>query len=108
MHAEEHPRSRIVAGDKAPALLVADSTDIALESLALEAGPAAVIEVRRSTVVRIDSCLIQVRDQRQLFSPWPAVFVEGKAVEVEGNSARAPTASRWCAFSACRPRTRGW
>jgi hypothetical protein len=80
------PRSRIVSPDKAaPALLVTGGRDVVAESLALEAGPTAVVEVRRSEAVRIASCLVQVRDQRGSFSPWPAVFVEGRAVEVEDN-----------------------
>jgi len=83
------PRSRLVARDRegpgSRALFIDDSTDIAVESLALEGGSAAVIEVRHSAAVRIACCLIQPRDERQMVSLWPAVFIEGQAVEVEDN-----------------------
>lgn len=83
------PRSRIAApaqqGANSTALLIADSTDVVVESLALEGGSAAVVEVRRSAAVRIADNLVQPRDRRELFSPWPAIFVQGEMVEVEGN-----------------------
>lgn len=81
------PRSRIVAPDlegaKSTALFIADSSDIVVESLALEGGSAAVVEVRHCAAVRIAACLIQARARREFFSPWPAVFIDGQAVEVE-------------------------
>jgi len=83
------PASRIVApdnqGDDSTALRIFDSSDVAVETLAFEGGIQAVIEVQRSTVVRIADCLVQMRDFRQATSPWPALFVGGAAIEVEDN-----------------------
>jgi hypothetical protein len=83
------PRSRIRApdreGDKSIALVVFESTDVAVETLAFEGGSAAVIHVERSSVVRIEKCLIHYRDQRGAASPWPALFVDADQVEIEGN-----------------------
>lgn len=83
------PQSRIVAPDKdgpdSTAILIEKCNDIAVETLALEGGSEAVVHVRASTVVRVASCLIQARDRREGFSPWPAVFVEADMVEVEDN-----------------------
>lgn len=83
------PRSRIVApaqqGVSSTAVFIGDSTDIEIESLALEGGNGPVIEARGSTVVRIEECLVQFRDNPQVFSPWPAIFIDGSAVEIDGN-----------------------
>lgn len=83
------PRSRIAApvaeGPGSTALRILDSTDVAVESLALEGGTGAVVEVWRSAVVRIADNLIQARDRREIFSPWTAVFVHGEMIEVEDN-----------------------
>jgi len=83
------PASRIVAPDNqdvgSTALLVVDSSEVAVETLAFEGGLQAVVRVERSTVVRVADCLIQMRDFRQAGSPWPALFVGGAAVEIEDN-----------------------
>jgi hypothetical protein len=83
------PSSRIVApekqGAKSTALHVLNCSDIVIENLAFEGGIEAVVEVENSTVVRIASCLIQARDFRDAFSPWPAVFVDGQMIEIEDN-----------------------
>jgi hypothetical protein len=83
------PRSRIVApdGDGAgsSAVTITDSTDIAVESLALEGGKQAVVRVTGSQVVRVAQCLVQYRDTRGDFSPWAALFAEGEDIEIDGN-----------------------
>lgn len=83
------PASRIVAPDNqgagSTALHIVNSSDVAVETLAFEGGIQAVVQVERSTVVRIAGCLIQMRDFRQASSPWPALFVGGAAVEIEDN-----------------------
>jgi Family of unknown function (DUF6519) len=83
------PRSRIVApaeaGTGSTAVHITDSKDVVVDSLALEGGIAAVVRVERSTAVRIASCLVQARDRREVFSPWPAVFAHGELIEIEDN-----------------------
>lgn len=83
------PRSRIVAPEvkdkKSTALYIVKSTDIAVETLAFEGGVESVIAVTDSSVIRIASCLIQARDMRDIFSPWPALFVSARMVEIEDN-----------------------
>lgn len=83
------PRSRIAAPDRegagSTAVHIERCTDVTLESLALEGGSEAVVLVEDSAVLRIAECLIQARDERAVFSPWPAVFIEADGVEIEDN-----------------------
>jgi hypothetical protein len=83
------PASRIVAasaeGPGSSAVRIVGSRDVAVETLALEGGIEAVVHVEDSGAVRLASCLVQARDERQRFSPWPAVFVRGQAVELLDN-----------------------
>lgn len=83
------PRSRIVAPDQegadSTALHISDSSDVVVESLALEGGSAPVVMVEDSAVVRIASCLIQARDAREIPSPWPALYLDGAMAEIEDN-----------------------
>lgn len=83
------PASRIVAprdaGPESSALRVRRSADVVIESLALEGGLQAVVHVDDSLAVRLAQCLVQARDARERFSPWPAVFVHGEAIEVLDN-----------------------
>jgi hypothetical protein len=83
------PRSRIVAPDEtsdgSTAVTITRSEDICVESLALEGGNGPVVAVRSSKAVRLADSLIQFRDAREDFSPWTAVYAEGKAIEIEDN-----------------------
>lgn len=83
------PRSRIVAPDEqgpaSTALSIEGSTDVAVEALALEGGSGPVVEVRGSSALRIEACLLQFRDDLQRASAWPALFVDAQAVEIAGN-----------------------
>jgi hypothetical protein len=83
------PASRIVAasaeGPGSNAVRIVGSRDVAVETLALEGGIEAVVHVEDSGAVRLASCLVQARDQRDRFSPWPAVFVRGQAIELLDN-----------------------
>ena len=83
------PCSRLVAPDdrgaKSTVLRIEDSTDVAVETLALEGGTGAVVRVERSSVLRIADCLVQYRDERGLPTVWPALFISADEVEVEGN-----------------------
>lgn len=83
------PRSRIVAPDQegpgSTAILVTDSDDICIEALALEGGDEAVVRIEGTEVVRVTDCLVHYRGDRELFSPWPAIFAEGESIEIEGN-----------------------
>lgn len=84
------PRSRILAqsvnGLSQPAVRIDDSTDITIESLALIGGSAAVVQVEvDSAFVRLRDNLIQMRDDREQASPWPAVFTRADDVEIERN-----------------------
>jgi len=83
------PASRIVAasaeGPGSNAVHIVGSRDVAVEALALEGGIDAVVHVEDSGAVRLASCLVQARDERGRFSPWPAVFVRGQAIELLDN-----------------------
>jgi len=85
--------SRIVApkneGEESTAIHIEDCTDVLIETLALEGGAEAVVRIDDSVVVRVESCLIQYRDRREFFSPWPAVFVHGRLVELVDNIVEA-------------------
>ena len=82
------PRSRIVApkdeGEGSTALWIAGCNDVAVESLALEGG-GPVVMVQGSAAVRIATCLVQMRDLRDRYTAWAALFVEGESVLVEDN-----------------------
>ncbi len=83
------PDSRVVARDREGAasttFFIDGCTDVALETLAIEGGINAVVEVRRSRVFRLASCLVQARDERDRFSPWTAVFVDAEHAEITDN-----------------------
>ncbi len=84
------PRSRIVApeaeGAASTAIAIAGSRDIRVEGLALEGGNQPVVRIERSEVVHVEGCLVQYRDIRgRRFSPWPAIYVDGEAIGIEGN-----------------------
>jgi hypothetical protein len=84
------PRSRIVAqsadGVPQPAVLIDNSTDITIESLALIGGSAAVVQVEEDCAfVRLSDNLIQVLDEGEEATPWPAVFTRADDVVIERN-----------------------
>jgi hypothetical protein len=83
------PSSRLIApeltDEKSTALLIRDSHNVLVESLAIEGGDRAVIEVASSATIRLASNLIQFRDAAKTASPWPALFIDGDEIEIEGN-----------------------
>jgi hypothetical protein len=84
------PRSRILAqsvdGVAQPAVMMTNSTDITLESLGLTGGPAAVVHVEDDCVfIRLSDNLVQMRDDSEEASPWPAVFTRADDVVIERN-----------------------
>ena len=46
-----------------PAFLITNSTEIALEDMAIESGPRSAVEVQNSRHVTVQRCLIQMRDR---------------------------------------------
>jgi Family of unknown function (DUF6519)/Right handed beta helix region len=84
------PRSRIVAqeasGVALPAVSIVNSTDITIESLALEGGPAAVVHIEEDCrQIRIADNLVQMRDEQGKAGVWPAIFTRGDDVAIEAN-----------------------
>lgn len=79
-------RARVRAGliqDKnAPAFLVVDSRDIAIERLGVESGPRSAVEILRSQRVAVRQCVIQMRD---LATVYPAIFARGEDLVIERN-----------------------
>jgi len=79
-------RARVRAGlvqDKtAPAFLVVDSHDIAIERLGIEAGPRSAVEILRSQRVAVRQCVIQMRDLATLYQ---AIFARGEDLVIERN-----------------------
>lgn len=83
------PRSRIVApstGTALPAVTIARSRDITLESLGLEGGPAAVVHIEETARdVRIRDNRILMRDEDGKVGVWPALFTRGDDVDIVRN-----------------------
>lgn len=88
------PSSRLIApelkDEKSTALLIRDSHNLLVESLAIEGGERAVIEVAssatiRSAAIRLAGNLIQFRDSAKTASPWPALWIDGDEIEIAGN-----------------------
>lgn len=81
-------RSRVIAGNvnnnPAPALRIIDSDDIQVEALALEAGPAAVIDANNCQRLQLRNNLVQMRDNQQVATDV-AIFVQGDDLRIEGN-----------------------
>jgi hypothetical protein len=66
----------------APAFLVVDSHDIAIERLGIEAGPRSAVEILRSQRVAVRQCVIQMRDIATLYQ---AIFARGVDLVIERN-----------------------
>ena len=81
--------SRIVApgaeGATSTAVLIEGCTDVLIETLALEGGVESVVRIDDGMVVRVERCLVQYRDRREISSPWSAIFVHGRLVELVDN-----------------------
>ena len=79
-------RARVRAGLRngvaAPAFLVVDSHDIAIERLGIESGPRSAVEILRSQRVAVRQCVIQMRDLATLYQ---AIFARGADLVIERN-----------------------
>jgi hypothetical protein len=79
-------RARVRAGlierQSAPAFLIVDSQDIAIERLGIESGPRSAVEILRSRRVAVRHCVIQMRDIATLYQ---AIFARGDDLVIEGN-----------------------
>ena len=65
-----------------PAFLITNSTEIALEDMAIESGPRSAVEVQNSRHVTVQRCLIQMRDRPTI---WQAIFSRGDDVLIDSN-----------------------
>jgi hypothetical protein len=80
------PRTRIRAaapgGAPQPAFLIARSSAIAIENMAIESGPLSAVHISNSRNVTVKGCVVQMRDLTTL---WPAIFSRGDDILIQGN-----------------------
>jgi hypothetical protein len=83
-------RAPIATGTAAqPAFLVAGSSGITIEKLAIEAGPRSALHVENSRFVTLRGCIVQMRDVASL---WQSIYSRGDDVLIEHNTIEIVTA----------------
>jgi hypothetical protein len=80
------PATRIQAGNingiPLPAFMISNSSAIALEDMAIEAGPRSAVQIDNARHVTLAHCLIQMRDLPTL---WQAVYSRGDDILIDSN-----------------------
>lgn len=82
--AQSRVRASVDAKNTAqPAFLIATSSAIVLEDLAIEAGPRSAVQIDNAREVSVRRCLIQMRDLATL---WQAIYSRGDDICIEANT----------------------